>query len=229
MTNQPIQQAGGINADGQFPDFPPREDMNNPIYLYVPGYLTTLHEHFGYRDSTLVLAETPLGWRHSQREGILIPDLIIAFEVDVRDVIARRGYSIEVQGKPPDFVLEVASPTTGRQDEERKRVGYQEYRAQEYWRFDPSGGQYHRQSLAGDALVDGTYRPIDIVETADGHLRGRSAVLGLDVCWENGQLRWWDPERERYLETHRQTSEARIAAENRVRELEEEIRRHQQP
>ena len=86
--------------------------------MYLPGYLTTLRRHFGSLDTTLVISETPLGWQHSQREGILIPDLLVAFDVDPSAVIARRGYAIEEQGKTPDFVLEVASESTGQQDGE---------------------------------------------------------------------------------------------------------------
>ena len=213
MTTRQVQQA---TTDGHFPEFPPREDMNNPLYLYQPGYMTSLHQHFGGLDTTLVMCETPLGWRHGQREGFLVPDLMIAFDVDVADVIARRGYSIDVQGRPPDFVLEVASSSTGRQDEERKHAGYQDYGVREYWRFDPSGGQYHRQALAGDVMVGGVYRPIEISETAEGNFWGHSEVLGLAICWENGKLRWWDPATERYLETHAETVQARAAAESRV-------------
>ena len=179
MTTKQIQQARAMKPDGHFPDFPHRDDMNNPIYLYVPGYLATLHRHFGSLDTTLVLAETPLGRHHRQREGILIPDVMIAFEVNVAAVIAFRGYSIEEQGKAPEFVLEIASPSTGRRDEERKREGYQDYGVQEYWRFDPSGGHFHRQSLAGDSLRDGIYRPMAIEEIHPGLLWGRSEALGL--------------------------------------------------
>ena len=72
MTTKQIQQAGGMRPDGQYPDFPPRDDMNNPIYLYVPGYLSTLPGHFGSQDSILVPAEVPLGW--APRATVGIPD-----------------------------------------------------------------------------------------------------------------------------------------------------------
>ncbi len=234
----------------QFPDFPPRDDMNNPLYLYRPGYLTTLHRHFGSLDTTLVISETPLAWRHSQQVGLLIPDLLVAFDVDPDTVITQRGYAIEEQGKAPDFVLEVASESTGRHDEGRKRRGYQDYKVSEYWRFDPSGGEYHRQHLGGDRLVDGVYQPIDIIQTDEQHYWGHSTALNLDVCWENMQLRWYDPITRRYLRTHdeeaaeraaerrgRLAAEARAdsaearadSAEARVRELENELQRRQDP
>ena len=210
MNRKLTPQLTSSKIKGRFPDFPPRDDMNNPLYLYRPGYITTLHRHFGSLDSTLVLSEVPLAWRPSRRRDTLIPDLLVAFAVDTAAIIARKGYAIEEHGKAPDFVLEVASASTGYQDEERKRAGYAAYGVPEYWRFDPSGGAYHRQPLAGDSLVEGAYRPIDIHRTDDTHYFGRSAVLNLSLCWEEGQLRWWDPVAERYLETHDEEAEARI-------------------
>ena len=241
MNRKLIRHTPSTNDKGQFPDLPPRDDMNNPLYLYLPGYLTTLRRHFGSLDTTLVISETPLGWQYSQREGILIPDLLVAFDVDPVAVIARRGYAIEEQGKAPDFVLEVASESTGQQDEGRKRTGYAAYGVQEYWRFDSSGGEYHRRPLAGDTLADGEYRPITVHRNDDTHYWGRSAALNLSLCWEDGQLRWWDPAAERYLETHDEEAdgriaerqgrlaeqEARLTAEARVRELEAELRRRE--
>ena len=257
MTTRPYKlPAPKPPPDGIFPDFPPRDDMQNPIHLFMPGYLGALLRHFGSLATVLVHSEIPLGWTHRQRAGILIPDLMIAFDVNAAAVIARNGYSIAEMGKPPDFVLEVASPSTARNDYERKRKGYANYGVPEYWRFDPTGGNLYPEPLAGDRLVDGQYVPI-FVDRDNNRYWGRSDVLGLDICWEYGHLRWRDPASGSYLLTHDQEAEGRIAAEAqrdahrqaraiaetqrdaaeaqrdaaqaRIRELEAEIRRLQNP
>ena len=56
------------------------------------------------------MAEVPLGWHHGPREGILIPDLMVAFGVNVAGVIARRGYSILSQPGAPAFLAWVGAP-----------------------------------------------------------------------------------------------------------------------
>ena len=42
-------------------------------------------------------------------------------------------------GKPPEFVLEIASRTTARRDETVKREGYAKLSVPECWGFDGSG------------------------------------------------------------------------------------------
>ena len=110
-------------------------------------------------------------------------------------------------------MLEIASESTGEEDYTAKRIDYAVFGIPEYWRFDPSGGQHHDAPLAGDRLVDGAYQPIEINHVGQGRLWGHSDILNLDFCWEEGRLRWWDPAEERYLETHDEEAEARIAAE----------------
>ena len=56
-------------------------------------------------------------------------------------------------GKPPDWVLEVASESTSRVDVNRKPGIYAQIGVPEYWRFDPTGGRYHGQPMAGERLV----------------------------------------------------------------------------
>ena len=119
-------------------------------------------------------------------------------------------------GKPPDFVLEVASKTTGKIDYTDKRVDYERYGVAEYCRFDSTGGEYHDASLAGDRLVYGRYEPIEIERVGELRLRGYSEALGLYICWELGELRFYDPGAGAYLRTHYDEAFARQAASARA-------------
>ena len=163
----------------------------------------------------------------------LAPDFIFARGVsDPERVIRRNGYVISEVGKPPDLVLEVGSRSTGRRDFTVKREGYAALGIGEYWRFDPSGGEYHDRHLAGDTLVDGEYVPVEIVAESDEKHWGYSEVLGLELWWEEGKLRFRDPASGQYLLTPEEGRAAREAAEvragtaeTRVAELEAELRR----
>ena len=153
------QQTGELE---RFPDYPPRDDMQNWLYLYETSVLTSLAIHFADEPNVTVASEVPVGPGLPVRDDARIPDLLMVRDVD-RDLMEeQRGYAIDRQGKPPDFVLEVASPTTGRVDYTDKRADYERFGISEYWRFDPSGGEYHDAALAGDRLVDGVYEPIVI-------------------------------------------------------------------
>ena len=121
--------------------------------------------------------------------------------------------------RPPDFVLEAASPTTGVTDYTDKRLDYARYGIPEYWRFDPSGGDHYDVALAGDRLVDGVYEPMEVERLDDGVWRGYSETLGLHVCWEHGRLRFFDSITESYLLSHEEEVEARRDAEAEIRRL----------
>lgn len=213
--------------------------MQNPLYLYGPGHLSALCRHFGGRGMAVVMGEVPVGRNLRQRQGLRVPDLLIAFGVDQATIKDDRGYSIGKLGKPPDFVLEVASETTGQRDITEERGDYAAWGIPEYWRYDPSGSLYHGVPLAGDRLTGDVYQPVPIVEVDAAHHRGHSDVLGLDLCWEEDLLRFYDPAAGRYLRTFHDADNDRIAAERerdverqawlaaeeRLRELEAEIRR----
>ena len=185
-----------------FPEYPPRGDMNNPFYLHEPSHMRSLAIHFGRDEATFVMSEVPVSPSASIRREHRRPDLMVAFNCDRDLLIRQKGYATRTQGKPPDFVLEVASESTGVVDYTEKRDEYASYGIPEYWRFDPSGGLYHNAALAGDRLVGGGYERIEI-ETLDGmNCRGHSAVLGLWLCWEDHRLRWFDPKAKAYLRTH---------------------------
>ena len=248
MTSKLSRQAapeGGakdFHALDKFPEFPPRDDMQNSLHLDEPALQAALTEHLGNYDTTIVLSEIPVRWTPSQTRGHRIPDLLVAFGVDRSQAVFQMGYSIRDLGKPPDFVLEVASESTRNRDLEIKRRDYANFGIPEYWRFDATGGIWYGVALAGDWLAGGEYRPIELVELEPGHIHGRSDVLNLDLCSHQRRLRWYDPAEQRYLMTYAEERRARMternariaaegranAAEVRIRELEEELRRREQ-
>ncbi len=231
MTSRLTKQAKDAGTLEKFPEFPPREDMQNALHLYDDGHQVILRRFFGINDTTIILSEVPVRWTPAQREGHRIPDFLIAFEVDRPLAVEQNGYSIRDQGKPPDFVLEIASLTTSSSDLIDKRRDYANFGIPEYWRFDSTGGARYDAPIAGDRLVNGAYHPVQIREISPEHLHGRSEVLGLDPCWDHGKLRWYAPSVDRHLPTPTEEHDAllaerdaRIAAEERVRELEEQLR-----
>ena len=224
----------------RLPDPPARhpDDMTSFDHLSETGSVHYLKHHFGSPDTTLVTGEhyiTPVP--ASDITGARYPDLLIAFGADPAAYRESNAYVISEQGKPPDFVLEIASRATGREDTTAKRDAYAALGIPEYWRFDATG-EYHGARLAGDRLVDGVYVPIGLEELPGGSVQGYSEVLDLRIRWENGQLAWYDPATGRPIVTIDDEREARIreqtradlaenalnAALERIRQLEERQR-----
>ncbi len=204
----------------RFPDPPRREpgDMTSFDQLTRTGSAHHLIQHFGHPETTLVTGEHYLSRIHTRDlTGVRYPDLLIAFNADPAAYRRSNAYVIAEQGKPPDFVLEIASRRTGRENTGDKRRDYAALAIPEYWRFDETG-EFHNTKLAGDRLApDGQYQPIAIDEMADGVLQGYSQVLNLYLRWENGQLRWHDPETGRHIATFEDEREARIQAQEEAR------------
>ena len=223
------------------PDIPEREpdDMTSSKHLSLTGNHHHLMQHLGNQETTIVAGERYI--TRSPGSDMRYPDLMVVFDCDPDTYWSRNGYIISLQGKPPDFVLEIASRRTGVEDTGDKRDWYADLEIPEYWRFDETG-EFHRARLGGDRLVGGQYEPIPIETLEDGVLQGYSAVLNLYIRWEHGELRWHDPATGQHIATFEQLREgnerereamereraARIAAEARVRELEAELERRQQ-
>ena len=205
------------------PDPPRIRDMQQ--YVSIAAFDSSLRAHFAQRADVLVCGGGYLRHEADNDAERLAPDCVVAFGVNPEAIVARNGYVIGEVGKPPDFVLEVASRSTGRRDYTVKRSGYAGYGVREYWRFDHTGGRYHDVALAGDRLVGGEYEPLPINEEPDGVKWGHSPVLGLDLCWEEGQLRFYDPVAGEYLPTAEEWQARHAAAEARAAVAEAELRR----
>ena len=209
----------------RLPDPPERhpDDMTSFKHLAATGNVHHLTRHLGNPDTTLVAGERYVVVRPTRSmAGSHYPDLLVAFDVDPTAYDASNGYIIAEQGKPPDFVLEIASPRTGHIDVGEKRDAYAALGILEYWRFDETG-QYHGARLAGDRLVDGVYEPIPMDELEDGILQGYSEALDLYLRWHRGALEWHDPATGRHILTYENQRQARFQAENRA-DLERQAR-----
>ena len=164
----------------------------------------------------------------------MAPDLLIAMDAEPEAYRESNGHIISEQRKPPAFVLEIASRSTGRQDVVEKRAAYADLEIPEYWRFDETG-EFHGTRLAGDRLANNSYEPVPIETVEEGVLQGYSSVLYLLIRWDHGQLGWHDLETGQHivryedLEARADTErEAGMAAEARVGELEAELERRRQ-
>ena len=116
------------------------------------------------------------------------PDLFIAFDVDntgIRDNLP--NFWIWEVGKAPDFVMEVASPSTAAHDLGWKRELYQRLEIQEYWRFDPTGGALYGKPITGERLVAGRYEEYELQYGSNDSVRGHSELLGVVFFHWNGE------------------------------------------
>ena len=159
------------------------------------------------------------------QESWVSPDCYVALDIDSSSIERFNTYRLWEVGKPPAFVLEIGSPSTATTDLVRKRNLYAQLSISEYWRYDSTGGNFYREPLVGEVLSDGEYRRLDLHHEPDGMVWAHSPALGLDLCWHEGRLRFYNPNSGRWLLTPLEAEDARLAAEARAAELEAELRR----
>ena len=240
----PYRKGGPINyASLEFDAFekevpPDHMEQRREIYEVI-GLLTARFTDFDRRPDVFLDTDTNVCYDPSNLNVRVAPDVYVAFGVDAEAIRPRQLYLPWEVGKAPDWVLEVASNSTRQVDLVRKPAIYAQMGVPEFWRFDPTGGRYYSFQLNGLKLVDGDYQPIELTTEPDGILKGYSEVLELSVAWDEGWPRFYDPATGTYLETWRQDREAlrategdlqaerlaRAADRERIRQLEEELRR----
>ena len=164
---------------------------------------------------TLVSGNTFIYYVEGDAGKRFAPDCYVVFDVDNPPVARRETYLLWRVGKAPDFALEIASHSTGSNDLGPKRELYAELGIGEYWRFDPTGGDFYGEALVGERLVDGEYVRFDTRQEPDGSVWGHSPTLNLDLHWTEDRLRFYDPVTESYLLT--QAEDRRRAEAERAR------------
>ena len=142
------------------------------------------------RPTALVAANILLYPEKGNNKKSLAPDVLVAFGIGTHK---RSSYLVWEEGKPPAWVLEVASKSTQAKDRKRKLCDYAEMGVQEYWLFDAKGDVYPHGTprLQGLKLEDGEYKPLDS-HVVNGKRMIHSEVLGLDVRVDGELLRFHD-------------------------------------
>lgn len=143
------------------------------------------------------------------------PDVFVVCGIEKKQ---RRIYRIWEEGRSPDFILEVASPSTFKDDIGPKKDLYESVlRVKEYFIYDPLGQVV--PSFIGYRLIDGKYHEIDFVK---GRLL--STVLGLELGEYLGELRLYEPELSNWLKSRSERvedAEARVKEESTARQVAE--------
>ena len=198
------------------------------------------------RDDVVVAGDIFIYYVEGNPQVRIAPDCFVVFDVTSESFERNNTYLMWDVGKPPDFVLEIGSPSTAKNDLGDKRELYASLGIAEYWRFDPSGGDHYREPLVGETLVNGEYRRMAINAKPDGGVWSHSPTLNLELHWIDGRLRFYDPVGNQWLQNIAEIGQdakaervarvsaeanakaeraAREAAEARLAEMEAELRR----
>ncbi len=172
------------SVDELYPDLR-GEPMENTqqywsMHLFA-GILDVYYEHRG--DDAYVACDTLIYYQFGDPTKKIVPDVYVLFGVP--GIGGMGSYKVWEIGKAPDFVLEVASPSTKHKDRFEKPSAYAEMGVQEYWRFDPQAR--YTVPLAGYQLASQGYEPIPIRLRPNGLLAASSEVLGLTLGAERYQ------------------------------------------
>ena len=196
----------------------PDGEYQAPIFRRVVG---PLEVHFRDVEGAHVNGNTFLYYVERDPNTRVSPDCYVVFGLSEAALhsLSQEGnntYLLWEVEKPPDFVLEIASQSTWRNDLGNKRDLYADLGIGEYWRYDQTGGRFYREPLVGERLVGGEYQRLEMRREPDGSVWGHSDALNLDLWWVEGELRYWDPGQAKWLLTHQEDRDGRLAAEARA-------------
>jgi Uma2 family endonuclease len=167
--------------------------------------------HFQGRPEVYVSGNLLIYYEEGNPKKAVAPDVFVVLGVPKYD---RDIYRTWVEGKGPDLVIEITSPSTRQFDDKDKPRLYQQLGVQEYFQYDPKG-KYLKPALRGRRLnPQGQYEYMSAVHGLDGSVILTSTLLGLQLRLEAGKLRVFDPSTAEYLDTYSEAVTGRRQAES---------------
>ena len=139
---------------------------------------TALDHHFRERSDVIVGMELRVYYERGNNKVWLRPDVQVVFGGERGN---RGSYRVWEEGKAPDFVLEVASPSTAEHDAEYKARECAQIGVREYWRLDPLGTSISNP-LEGYVTSGGSYGRVQPVEGVGLYLRSDVLAAGVGIA-----------------------------------------------
>ena len=168
-----------------------------------------LRYYYRDRSDVYVAGNMLIYYEEGNVKARVAPDVFVVFGAPAHD---RSSYLLWREPKGPDWVLEVTSRSTRREDQGRKRELYRELGVTEYWQYDPTG-DYLAPRLQGSELVSGQYEGLAGRDEPAGGLTMWSRILGLELRLESSGLRFHDPANGKYLRNLAEAEQALHRAE----------------
>lgn len=237
---QPVPPVGYDDEGYPCEDSAVQSFAHADLSTYLMGALSTR-----FAGRALVWMDAPLLYRQGDRSAVMAPDVLVAF--NKQPPLSRsdaRAYKLW-ERPLPEFVLEVLSPSTSRNDLTDKKYTYATLGVREYWLVDP-GGRLMGEELAGHRLRGQSYQRL----ACDGKGRLASSVLGVELRIvedaasdlaepaarereglahsmadgaEEPTLRFFDLESGEILRSHAESEAARSEAETALKNAEQRI------
>jgi len=179
-------------------------DAQRNAIMYGIGALA---RHFENRRDVYVSGDLLVYYEEGNPRVSIAPDVFVVFGVEKR---RRPHYKLWEEGRAPAFVLEVASPSTWRDDVGPKRSVYARLGVREYWQYDPLG-EHLPSRLLGHRLTRSGYVRQPAATALDGTLTLRSDTLGLELRAPPGrEMRFRDPATGDDLRSHGEEAAGRL-------------------
>ena len=182
--------------------------VHGDCMMYVTSALRWWFGRHG-RDDVYVGMNNFLYYERGNPRAVVAPDVYVVVGAPASP--PRDSYMLWNEPKAPDFVLEVTSKSTRRDDERRKRQVYAALGVREYFLYDPRA-EWLAPPLQGFRLHEGAYRRLAAVTVLpDREAAVASEVLGLELRDERAQrrVRLRDPATGESLLTHEESERAR--------------------
>ena len=174
---------------------------------YAHAALTTWFEA---DPTTWVGSDMFLYYEEGVPTRVVAPDVFVVTRTHKRH--KRDIFQTWIEGRVPEFVLEITSRTSVHNDRVTKYGLYESLGVREYWLYDPTEEGLLLPRLQGNVLDGGEYKSVEVVEES-GKYVGVSEVLGLELHAEGDWFRFFDPASGEYLPDSQENQRALVEAE----------------